>query len=64
MPFFLAGLAVLFVGLKLTNYIDWSWFWVLSPVLAPVSFALFLMISGGILIGGASIVDWFKKSRR
>lgn len=25
-------LTVLFVGLKLTNYIDWSWVWVLSPL--------------------------------
>ena len=25
-------LTVLFVGLKLTGYIDWSWIWVLSPL--------------------------------
>lgn len=25
-------LTVLFVGLKLTNYIDWSWWWVLTPL--------------------------------
>jgi hypothetical protein len=25
-------LTVLFVGLKLTGYITWSWFWVLSPL--------------------------------
>jgi hypothetical protein len=24
-------LGVLFVGLKLTGYIDWSWLWVLAP---------------------------------
>lgn len=24
-------LGVLFVGLKLTHYIDWSWWWVLAP---------------------------------
>lgn len=30
-------LAILFIGLKLTGYIDWSWWWVLSPIwLAPV----------------------------
>lgn len=27
-----ALLTVLFVGLKLTGYIDWSWWWVLSPI--------------------------------
>ena len=25
-------LTVLFVGLKLTNVISWSWWWVLSPI--------------------------------
>lgn len=25
-------LTVLFIGLKLTGHIDWSWWWVLSPL--------------------------------
>jgi len=25
-------LAILFIGLKLTGHIDWSWWWVLSPI--------------------------------
>jgi len=25
-------LLILFIGLKLTGYIAWSWWWVLSPV--------------------------------
>lgn len=25
-------LTILFVGLKLTHYIDWSWWWVFSPI--------------------------------
>ena len=29
---FVGLLTILFVGLKLTNYIDWSWGWVLSPI--------------------------------
>lgn len=29
-------LGVLFVGLKLTGYIDWPWIWVLSPFWIPV----------------------------
>jgi len=33
-------LTILFIALKLTNYIDWSWWWVLSP----------LWISAGIVI--------------
>lgn len=29
---FLTILTVLFIGLKLTGCIDWSWWWVLSPI--------------------------------
>lgn len=28
---FIDGLTLLFIGLKLTNNINWSWIWVLSP---------------------------------
>jgi len=28
-------LAVLFIGLKLTSVIDWSWWWVLAPLWIP-----------------------------
>lgn len=31
-------LAILFIGLKLTGYIDWSWWWVLSPLWIPLVF--------------------------
>lgn len=30
---FLGWLTILFIGLKLTGYIAWSWFWVLSPLI-------------------------------
>lgn len=29
---FLHWLTLLFVGLKLSGQIDWSWWWVLSPI--------------------------------
>lgn len=29
---FVGLLTILFIGLKLTGYISWSWWWVLSPV--------------------------------
>ena len=35
-------LTLLFIGLKLTGYISWSWFWVLSPIIFSVG--LFLLI--------------------
>ena len=38
-------LTLLFIGLKLTGYIDWSWWWVLSPVIASVSLVA-LIVAG------------------
>lgn len=29
---FVGALTILFIGLKLTGHIGWSWWWVLSPV--------------------------------
>jgi uncharacterized protein (DUF983 family) len=35
---FVGLLTILFIGLKLTGYIGWSWWWVLSPIW--ISFAV------------------------
>jgi hypothetical protein len=42
-------LTVLFVGLKLTDNIDWSWWWVLSPLWISGLIAL-VCLSIGVLI--------------
>ena len=34
---FAGVLAILFIALKLTGYIDWSWWWVLSPLWIPAA---------------------------
>lgn len=41
---FIGMLTILFVGLKLTDVIDWSWFWVLSPVLFVSGFMFVIMV--------------------
>lgn len=41
-------LLVLFIGLKLTGYITWSWIWVLSPLWIPFTLAFILIILIGI----------------
>jgi hypothetical protein len=43
-------LAVLFIGLKLTGLIAWSWLWVLAPIwagaaLAAVVFAFIVLVA-------------------
>jgi hypothetical protein len=37
---FTGALTILFVGLKLTNVITWSWWWVLSPIWISFSLAV------------------------
>jgi hypothetical protein len=33
-------LSVLFIGLKLTGYINWPWLWVLSPIWIPIAIVI------------------------
>lgn len=47
--FFLYGLTLIFIFCKLTHFIDWSWFWVLSPILIPFILWLIVMMLIGIL---------------
>jgi hypothetical protein len=37
-------LTVLFIALKLTNYIDWSWWWVLSPLWISAAIVFFILL--------------------
>ena len=36
-PGFATLLAILFIGLKLTGHITWSWWWVLAPLWLPIT---------------------------
>jgi hypothetical protein len=45
-------LTILFIGLKLTNYIDWSWWWVLSPLW--IGFAALLAVLAVALVVAAA----------
>ena len=44
-------LAVLFIGLKLTHYISWSWWWVLSPLWIGIAVTLVILAVLGIVWG-------------
>jgi hypothetical protein len=56
-PSGLTLLGILFVGLKLTNYITWSWWWVLLPFYGPAALALGIMI----IVGFATVWSVPKK---
>lgn len=44
---FVGLLTILFIALKLTGVIAWSWWWVLSPLW--IGFALWLLFVGSVL---------------
>lgn len=52
---FVGLLTILFVALKLTGYITWSWLWVLSPIW--ISFVLVMAI----LIFAVAVSVWTHK---
>jgi hypothetical protein len=41
---FFGLLAIVFITLKLTNVINWSWWWVTAPLWGPVVFAFGFVI--------------------
>ena len=43
---FFGLLTIVFIILKLTHYINWSWIWVLSPLWLPVAFVILIVILG------------------
>ena len=44
------ALAILFIGLKLGKVIDWSWWWVLSPLWIGAAIALWVLLIMGIIL--------------
>lgn len=55
---FLGLLAIVFITLKLTNVITWSWWWVLLPLWGPAAFMLLL---GGIVLIGLGVLSLMRK---
>ena len=47
---FLGLLTILFVGLKLTGFIDWSWWWVLSPMLMWAGLLLAFLLVFAVIV--------------
>lgn len=48
---FTGALLLLFIGLKLTGYITWSWWWVLSPIwISGLLLVLISLVVGGIYL--------------
>ena len=55
---FMGMLTILFTALKLTNYINWSWWWVLSPMWFP----LFVILLSAVLLSVIQVIIKYVKS--
>lgn len=49
-------LGILFVGLKLTGLIDWSWWWVTAPFWGGIAVALVIMMGVGVVAGIYTVI--------
>ena len=50
-------LFIVFLVLKLTNVINWSWWWVTAPLWIPVSIVLVLLIIAIVILGIIAIIE-------
>ena len=62
---FCSVLFILFLALKLTGHINWSWWWVTAPLWGPWAVFLAVLASIGVgyifLMTCAILADWIKK---
>lgn len=58
---FLGLLTIVFITLKLTGVITWSWWWVLSPIWIPTAITVLIFI---IAVIGATSVAVDKEKHR
>ena len=52
-------LFIVFLVLKLTNVINWSWWWVTASLWIPVSIVLVLLIIAILILGIIAIIELF-----
>lgn len=50
-------LFIVFLILKLTDTIDWSWWWVTSPLWIPVCFVFAVFIIAAFVLGIKELID-------
>ena len=47
---FIGLLTIVFITLKLIGKIDWSWFWILSPIILSSILVVIILIIAGLLM--------------
>jgi hypothetical protein len=53
---FTGALAILFIALKVTHEIGWSWWWVLSPLWISGAVAVFILLVAAVFVGVAALL--------
>jgi len=65
---FAGSLFILFLGLRLTDHIDWEWYWVAAPLWMPagvvIAFMSVLAVFAGLCYSAAGIAGLFKRKRK
>jgi uncharacterized membrane protein len=57
-------LAVAFIVLKLTHVIDWSWWWVLSPLWIGLALVVAIVVIVGLIVFLKALYDHNRDRRR
>lgn len=57
------ALFILFLALRLTDHIDWEWYWVGAPLWMPMAIGLVIAALASVLYGVASVADWAVSAR-
>lgn len=59
-------LFLVFLALKLTGYITWSWWWVTAPLWGPLALLASIMAAVGLFMGLAvlciAIAEWWNRA--
>lgn len=61
---FTSLLTLLFIGLKLTGHIDWTWVWVLSPIWISLALVAAILSIVAVVFLGNYFLQQRKRRRR
>jgi hypothetical protein len=65
---FMGLLFLVFLTLKLTHVIDWSWWFVTMPLWGALAVVLIILtgisVVAGCMLSSAAVIDWLRKRRR
>jgi hypothetical protein len=61
---FCGALFLVFLTLRLTEHIDWAWYWVAAPLWGPLGIAAALGLVAVVFFGIAGIAEHVQRGRR